>query len=158
MASGEADLHDVELRRILPQKSLHEIVEKLPATKAELKSIKGMGEHECSNFGKEILEMVIAFRQEKGLELPVNASKGSRAGRSRLKTTSYELFISGRSIAEIAAIDEWQFQQLRASYPFCQYRSTGTGQISEPQKVKRFLNILKIIRISHSATYLTHGQ
>jgi hypothetical protein len=98
-----AEENEVALRRILPQKTLLGIVETLPATKADLKSIEGMGGTRMKQFGKEILEMVIAWRQEKGMEIPVNAVE--EAGKAVLdsKTTSYELFISGRSVPEIAS-------------------------------------------------------
>ena len=98
----KADFLDVEVRRILPQKSLNSIVENLPATVDELKSIKGMGGTRMKQFGKEILTMIIAFRREKGMGLPINAEKDAEKAGLDSKTISYELFISGRSIPEIA--------------------------------------------------------
>ncbi len=99
----QSELQGVELRRILPQKTLLGIVENLPATKAELKSIEGMGGTRMQQYGREILEMVIAYRQEKGMELPLDAMKEAQKAGLDSKTTSYELFMSGKSIAEIAA-------------------------------------------------------
>lgn len=98
----KADILEVEIRRILPQNTLQEIVESLPATKAELKSVKGMGGTRMQEFGKEILEMVISYRRQKGMDLPLNAEKEVEKAGMDSKQISYELFIGGKSISEIA--------------------------------------------------------
>jgi len=99
----KADLLDVEIRRILPQKTLLSIVDSLPATKFELKALKGMGGTRMKEFGKEILELVIEYRRMKGLELPVNAEEELKKAGIDSKQTSYELFQSGKSIPDIAS-------------------------------------------------------
>ena len=98
----KADVLEVEIRRILPQNTLQEIVESLPATKAELKSVKGMGGTRMQEFGKEILGMVISYRRLKGMDLPLNAEKEVEKAGMDSKQISYELFIGGKSISEIA--------------------------------------------------------
>jgi hypothetical protein len=139
----KADLHNVELRRILPQKSLHEIVENLPATKAGLKSIKGMGGTRMQQFGKEILEMVIAYRQEKGMELPVNAIKEAEQAGLDSKTTSYELFISGRSIAEIAAERRMAVSTIEGHLAhFVETGQLDLERLVEPEQSKSILDYL----------------
>lgn len=99
----KSDLLDVEIGRILPQKTLLGIVETLPATKIELKSVKGMGGTRMQEFGKEIMQMVMDYRRQKGFELPVNAEEEVKNAGMDSKQTSYELFISGRSVSEIAS-------------------------------------------------------
>jgi len=98
----KADLLNVEIRRILPQKTLHDIVQTLPASKNELKAVKGMGGTRMQQFGKEILEMVIAYRKQKDLDLPIGAEKEVEKAGLNSQETSFEMFKSGQSIPEIA--------------------------------------------------------
>jgi len=92
----------VEISRIVSQKTLLNIVDQLPATRLELKEIKGMGGKKLQQFGKDILEMVIAYRREKGMELPLHAEKEPARAMLDSKHLSFSLFQSGKSIAEIA--------------------------------------------------------
>lgn len=100
----KADLLHVEVRRVLPQKTMLDIVQTLPATKSELKAVKGMGGTRVEQFGKEILQMVINYRRSKGLELPVGAEKEAEKAGLSTQETSLELFKSGKTIAEIAQV------------------------------------------------------
>ncbi|HAQ20484.1 MAG TPA: helicase [Prolixibacteraceae bacterium] len=99
---GKANMLNVEIRRVLPQQTLLEIVQTLPASRAGLKSVKGMGGTRLQQFGKEIIEQVIAYRKGKGMDLPVGAEKEAEKAAMDTKQISYELFKSGRSISEIA--------------------------------------------------------
>ncbi len=100
--SEKADSLDVDIHRVVPQKTLHEIVQTLPATKSGLKSVKGMGGARMQQFGREILELIIGYRRQKGLDLPVGVEKEvEKAGQSS-QETSFEMFKSGKSIPEIA--------------------------------------------------------
>jgi uncharacterized protein YpbB len=54
-------------------------------------------------FGKEILGMVISYRRQKGMDLPLNAEKEVEKEGMDSKQISYELFIDGKSINEIAS-------------------------------------------------------
>ena len=98
----KAELLNVEIRRILPQKTLHEIVQNLPTSKNELKAVKGMGGTRMQQFGKEILEMVIAYRKQKGLELPIGAEKEIEKAGLSTQQSSFEMFKGGKTIPEIA--------------------------------------------------------
>lgn len=92
----------LEIARVIHQKTLLEIVEKLPASRVELMSIQGMGGKKLQQFGKEILEMTIAYRKEKGLELPLNAEKEPAKTTLDSKHLTYALFKAGKSVADIA--------------------------------------------------------
>jgi len=91
-----------EIARIVPQKTLLEIAQTLPASSAQLKAVKGMGGTRLRQFGKEILEMVISFRRRKGLDLPIGAEQEAEKAGMDSKQISYELFKSGQSIGTIA--------------------------------------------------------
>ncbi|MGQ8335682.1 helix-turn-helix domain-containing protein [Sunxiuqinia sp. A32] len=97
----KAESKGVSISKIVPQKTLVEIAEKLPSTINELKLIKGMGGKKMQQFGKDILQMTIAYRREKGMELPVNADKEPAKALLDSKHISYALFKTGMSITDI---------------------------------------------------------
>jgi len=98
----KADELNVEIARIIPQKTLLEIAQTLPATVTELKSVKGMGGKKMTQFGREILKLVIACRREKGMELPIETEKEVKKAGMTTQQQSFELFKSGKSVSEIA--------------------------------------------------------
>ncbi|MDD4192673.1 MAG: AAA family ATPase, partial [Mangrovibacterium sp.] len=100
--ASRAKIKGLEVSKIIPQKTLLEIAEILPATRHELKRVKGMGGKKMQQFGKEILETVIAFRREKGMELPANVENEPANAVLNTRQLSYALFKSGKSVAEIA--------------------------------------------------------
>jgi len=53
---------NVDTYMILPNKVLLELIDVLPASKAELKMVKGFGTRKVSRFGKEILEIIKEHR------------------------------------------------------------------------------------------------
>jgi len=140
----KADLLNVEIRRILPQKTLHEIVQTLPASKNALKAVKGMGGMRMQQFGKEILEMVIAYRKQKGLELPIGVEKEIEKAGLSSQETSFELFKNGKSIAEIAKERGMAASTIEGH--LAHYVGTGElqlDQVVEPKKSKVILEYLE---------------
>ena len=92
----------VEIARIIRQTTLLEIAQEVPVTTLSLKEIKGMGGKKMQQFGKEILEMAIAYRREKGMEVPFGAEKEIVKAAMDTKEISLNLFKSGKTISEIA--------------------------------------------------------
>jgi len=140
----KAESLNVEVRRVLPQKTLHEIVQTLPATKAELKAVKGMGGTRMQQFGKEILGMVISYRREKGLELPIGAEKEAEKAGLSTQETSFELFKSGKTIPEVAAERGMAVSTIEGHLA----HFVGTGelnidQVVEPQKTNAIMEYLE---------------
>jgi len=140
----KAELLNVEIRRILPQKTLHDIVQTLPASKNELKAVKGMGGTRMQQFGKEILEMVIAYRKQKGLDLPIGAEKEIEKAGLNSQETSFEMFRNGQTIPEIAKERNLATSTIEAHLA----HYVGTGELSierlvEPQKTKAILEYLE---------------
>lgn len=141
--NAKADLLNVEVRRILPQKTMLDIVETLPATKAELKFIKGMGGTRMQQFGKEILEMVIAYLRSKGLTLPADAEKEAAKASLSTQETSLELFRSGKTIPEIAQLRGMAVSTIEGHLS----NFIGTGELSidqfvAPERVKAITEYL----------------
>ncbi|RYY06955.1 MAG: helicase, partial [Sphingobacteriaceae bacterium] len=94
---------------ILHQKVLESLVEKLPSTLAELEMIKGIGKGKIDQYGEEILAYINAYCKNKNIErMPFVAEKvsiktASTVSKIDTKQVSYDLFKSGKTIAEIAA-------------------------------------------------------
>jgi nucleoside-triphosphatase THEP1 len=140
----KAHVLNVEIRRVLPQKTLHEIVQTLPASRAELKAVKGMGGTRMQQFGKEILELVFAFRRQKGMDLPVEAEKEVKQAGLSSQETSFELFKSGKTIPEVAAKRGMAVSTIEGH--LAQFIGTGElqlDQLVEPKKSKAILEYIE---------------
>jgi len=148
----KADLLNVEIRRILPQKTLHDIVQTLPASKNELKAVKGMGGTRMQQFGKELLEMVIAYRKQKGLELPIGAEKEIEKAGLSSQETSFELFKKGKSIPEIAKERGMAVSTIEGHLAhYVGTRELNIDQVVEPQKSKAILDYLEKHKVHGSS-------
>ncbi len=121
----KADTLNVEVARILPQKTLSAIADQLPATRAELKTIKGMGGARMQEFGRDLLLLVIEYRKEKGLEIPFDAEKNAEKAGLDTKATSYDLFINGKSIEEVAAERQMTISTIERHLTYF----VGTGEL-----------------------------
>ncbi|MEI8115722.1 MAG: helix-turn-helix domain-containing protein, partial [Bacteroidia bacterium] len=128
----------------IPQKTLHEIVQTLPATRAELKSVKGMGGTRLQQFGKDILEQVIAYRKQKGLDLPIGAEKEAEKVGLSSPEISFEVFKSGKSIIEIASERGLAVSTIESH--LAQFVGTGEirlDQVVEPKKSRAILDYIE---------------
>ena len=144
----KAELLHIEVARVLPQKTLHEIVQTLPAIRTELKAVKGMGGTRMQQFGKEILEMVIEYRRQKELDLPVGAEKEAEKAGLTSQEISLELFQGGKTIPEIAKDRTLAVSTIEGHLAYF----VGTGKLSidrviEPQKTKEILEYLENHRV-----------
>jgi uncharacterized protein YpbB/energy-coupling factor transporter ATP-binding protein EcfA2 len=98
-----AEENNVPVFHILPQKTLLEILDKLPTTLPELRTIKGMGQIKVQQFGDDILGLIKEYCifndivPEK-IEIPVKKKKEKKD----TKLISFELFQSGKTVGEIA--------------------------------------------------------
>jgi len=100
--------------QVLHQKTLIQIAVHLPDTIAALKEIKGIGKRLAEKYGAEIVAMVKAYRQGKGIETvvlpmpsqlsigPVGEPTTAGGKKEDSKKISLEMLASGLSIAEIA--------------------------------------------------------
>lgn len=142
--ASKAKEKGLEISKIIPQKTLLAIVEELPAKRIELKRIKGMGGRKMQQFGKEILEMVIAYRREKGMELPVNAEKEPANAALDTKQLSHKLFATGKSVDEIARERQMAVSTIEGHLAYF----VGTGELAldrliDPAKAKIIITYFK---------------
>jgi hypothetical protein len=101
-----ANEQEMESYLILPQKTMIELVTSLPATKSELKEIKGIGKKKLKQFGDEILEIIAAYRIENKIEKKPETPKVPKkiaSGATATQQASFDLFKSGKTLAEVAA-------------------------------------------------------
>ena len=135
---------NVEIRRVLPQKTMLEIVQNLPVTINGLKSVKGMGGTRMQQFGKDILELVIAYRKQKEMDLPVGIeTEVSKAGLSS-QETSFELFKSGKTVSEIAGERGMAVSTIEGHLAhFVGTGELGLDQVVEPKKSKAILDFIE---------------
>ncbi|OIP90552.1 MAG: hypothetical protein AUK24_04130 [Syntrophaceae bacterium CG2_30_49_12] len=97
---------DLPEHRLLPWRTMREIADKLPATRQALLNIKGVGEKKAKRFGAEILEMTMTFRKKKNMETHLEEAtppKPKSPAKGDSQNLSFKLFLSGKTIEEIAA-------------------------------------------------------
>ncbi len=105
----KADELNVEIYMVLPQKTMIELVNLVPVTTAGLKKVKGFGPKKISQFGKEILNMIVEYRIKSKIELPEKqeedeAETYKRVSKPESQSISMEMFKSGKTIAEVAKV------------------------------------------------------
>jgi hypothetical protein len=89
---------DRALHEVLPTRSLQELVRLLPMDRAALKKIPGIGKGKLKRFGADIVGIVGEYCAEKNI--PAKPPEPSKAN---TKQVSFDLYKSGKTVAEIAA-------------------------------------------------------
>jgi uncharacterized protein YpbB len=88
--------------------------------------------------------MVIAYRRQKGMDLPIGAEKEAEKAGMDTKQISYELFKNGQSIADIAI--ERHFSPTTIEAHLAHYVGIGQLEISrfvEPDKTKNIVAFIE---------------
>ena len=99
-----ADDQNLPTYMILPQKSMQELLKKLPMTIPALKEIKGIGQAKINQFGNEIISMIRDYCFNNKIA-PVQAEIPIREKKEKTPsaTISFNMFKSGKTMEEIAA-------------------------------------------------------
>ncbi|MEL7587973.1 MAG: helix-turn-helix domain-containing protein [Prolixibacteraceae bacterium] len=147
------------ISKVLAQKTMLAIAETLPASLMELKQIKGMGGKKMQQYGRQILEMTIAFRREKGMELPLNAEKEAAMTMPDTKHLSYALFKTGKTVRDIALERELSPATIEGHLAYF----AGTGElplnrIIDPEKAAAILNYFEMQHGSSGAAKAALGD
>ena len=100
--NATADEHNVQPYDVLRQKSLDELIAKLPTNKKLLKSIKGLGAKRIRDYGDELIEIITEYMQEKGLAIAIETEEEESETKVNTFDTTYNLFISGLNANAIA--------------------------------------------------------
>ena len=126
--------------RVLTLRTMQELSEKLPVTPAALKTIKGIGKKKLVLFGDELLQVIMDFCEEKefaGLALD-EPEPEEKKPKTDSKLISFELWKSGKSIAEIAKEREFALSTIEGH--LAHFVSTGEIDIEKlvgPEKAKQ---------------------
>jgi hypothetical protein len=134
---------DLPGHMVLPRRALLKIANELPVTQQSLLGIKGVGAKKTKRFGAEIVEMTVAFRKKHNIaisfEEPV-AGKSEAAVKGETQKLSFELFLSGKTVAEIAVKRKLKVSTIEEHLSFF----VGTGQLA----LEKLVSSDKIARIS----------
>ncbi|MDD3860676.1 MAG: HRDC domain-containing protein [Bacteroidales bacterium] len=90
---------------ILPQKTVKQLVEKLPANIKQLSKIKGFGKVKINRFGEDILEIIDTYCEREGIKrdtTEIEELKPKKTAKIDTKQISYDLYKQGKNIAQIA--------------------------------------------------------
>jgi hypothetical protein len=91
---------------IVPQKTMVNLANFMPQSMHSLKLVKGMGTKKSEKFGEEILEIIISYCKKENIEPPAitfTEKKVPKKIKEDTKKTSFDLFISGKSVSQIAS-------------------------------------------------------
>ncbi|MEI7663506.1 MAG: HRDC domain-containing protein, partial [Bacteroidota bacterium] len=128
---------------ILPQKSIQELMQKLPTTLPALKGIKGIGQAKIKQYGPDIVRIVKEFCASHEIvaaqfEIPVVAGKEKsiaepRPAVKKEKTDSpgisYDMFVSGKTVAEIVAERNLQPAPSKVTWPIMSGRENWRSPV-----------------------------
>ncbi len=108
----KAEETGVPVYLVFSQKALFQMSNLLPLTTNSLFAINGFGHKKVAQFGNEILAIIKKYCSEKGLQPAVLSPTNKKEGKEKppkpdTKKESFELYKSGKTIAEIAAIRQF---------------------------------------------------
>ena len=86
------------LHEVLPTRSLQELVRLLPMNRASLKKIPGIGKGKVKRFAADLIGIVGKYCAEKNI-----SRKPPEPSNANTKQVSFDLYKSGKTLAEIAA-------------------------------------------------------
>jgi ribonuclease D len=145
----KAELLEVEIARVLSQKTLLEIAQSLPVTGKELKEVKGMGGVRMKQFGREILEMILDYRNSNGMAVPHEARREAEKAGMDTREITFELFKSGLSVAAIAKNRHMADSTIESHLlGFVGSGRIGIEQLVESRKVKAIEECMELNHFS----------
>jgi hypothetical protein len=89
---------DKAVHEVLSTRSLQELVRPLPMNRASLKQIPGIGKGKLKSFGADLIEIIRKYCAEKAI-----LEKAAEPSKANTKQISFDLYKSGKTVAEIAA-------------------------------------------------------
>jgi len=106
--NNKAKYFGLPVYMVLPQKTLFEVVDKMPVSETALLKINGFGKKKVQTFGGEIIEIILQFLQMNNIEIPekeisieIQTTK-QKPEKGLTHKLSFELFKAGKTIQEIA--------------------------------------------------------
>ncbi len=152
-----ADEFDIPIYYVLPQKSLIELVEKLPQDAKSLSKIKGIGTQKIKQFGNEILNIISDFCRANGIETQSEfeieseckkKSKKESVQKEKIKkgatnNITLEMYRNGQSIDEIAT--QRNLQPATITSHLIKFIPTGEVQPEELIDKEKFAEVMSFL-------------
>ncbi len=137
--------------KIIRYQTMIEISEKLPSTSAELKSIKGMGGKKMENIGQDILGMILDYRLQKGMPIPLNAREEIAMAGMGTKEISLAMLRQGHNTYEIARKRNLSVSTIENHLEY--FVSKGSLNVFELMERHKYDTVAKYLtKITKSAT------
>jgi hypothetical protein len=139
-----AEREGIEAPRLMSQRVLLRMASLLPCTLKEMEAIKGFGKKKTNAYGREILGLVIAYRRDQQMEVPGQALIDLATApevKISSREASYEMFISGKSVADIARLRSMAVSTIESHLAFF----VGNGTLSP----ERLIDKQKLDRLLH---------
>jgi hypothetical protein len=142
---------DLPVYLVLTSKSLEEMATFLPQTLEELEEISGFGKAKLKAYGKAFLDIIVDYSRERELTSRISSKSPKRKRKEKdsdgkpkvnTKQQSYELYISGKTIPEIAAERGLSVSTIEGHLSWY----VGLGKL----EIDRFVNEKKITLITHT--------
>jgi hypothetical protein len=146
---------------VLTGKTLTELASYLPQTLEELERISGFGKSKMESYGQQFLDILTNYCKERGLVSQIHNKSPKRQRRASInggrqkpdtKSVSFELFKSGKSVAEIADGRKLTIQTIEGH--LAHYISQGDINIDKLVSTNKVLLIEQAI-MDHSDKSIT---
>ncbi|WP_345950426.1 DNA helicase RecQ [Mucilaginibacter sp. PAMB04274] len=138
---------------ILSDATLLEMATYLPQTAQELGRISGFGEVKLNRYGAGFLQAINAYCEQHGLSSQISSKRAKPPARAKTKTArapksgtqreSFELYRSGKTIAEIAAQRSLSVNTIESH--LCSFIQTGEMDVTEIVPQQKMQAIQKVI-------------
>lgn len=139
--------------KILLRRVMVEISENLPSTALELKAIKGMGGKKMEQFGQDLLSLLLNYRNEKGMTLPLNAEEEIALAGLDTKEISLVLFRQGMKVPEIAKRRNFAVSTIETH--LSHFISAGRLDVFELIDTDKYGNIARCIKEKSESDTIT---
>lgn len=148
-----SEKHKVPPYVIFHDTALQEMSKKYPVDRQAMLAISGVGESKYEKYGKQFIDVIMNFIVEKGIVpqssgvVPAKAVKANNGTPSYL--TSYELYLEGKSLKEIAAIRDLNLQTVEdhiIQYGY-EKQNVDWSTIIPPEDEKHVLSAIKQVGI-----------
>ena len=146
-----AEKNDLIHYQVFNQKTLYEMCETLPLSKAELLEINGMGKTRVEKYGTDILKVIKGYCDENDIDTTadkIDFAEEKVTGKPKTpkidtKKVSLDLFKAGKSINEIE--DERELTRTTILRHLSHYIDSGEIKISDLMPTEHYNELKKII-------------
>ncbi len=154
-----AEENNAKAFMIMHQKHLMDLMDRMPRNFEELSMVKGFGQKRIQHYGSDILSIINEYCNDQGIEAEqteiLEPEIKIKKAKVNSKKLSFEMFNSGKTIAEIAA--ERGFSPLTIEGHLAHYVSLGeleVEQFVDSEKIKKISDFF----VDHNTSSLTAAK